>query len=86
VIDIISELEEFGINVEVYDPWADKKEVTEEYGLDLVDRPNGEYDGIVHCVAHKQFSELDLKSLKSSHAVIFDVKSSLSKDIVDARL
>lgn len=89
VIDIIEEFETYGVNVDVYDPWASKDEVKHEYGFDLLDdgsQLKGNYDAIVLAVSHNEFLELDLQDLKSDIGVIFDVKSLLPKENVDARL
>lgn len=87
VIDIVRELQQFNITVEVFDPHADKHEVTEEYGIKLMDRISGSYDGIVLAVSHKEFLELDLEQLKSSSSsVIFDTKAFLDRSLIDARL
>ena len=87
VIDIIRELEQFNINVDVYDPHADKQEVVEEYGVNLIDSLQNTYDGIILAVSHQEFLTLEMDKLKSSHSsIIFDTKSFLSRSIVDARL
>ena len=89
VIDIIEEFETYNVNVDVYDPWASKEEVTHEYGFDLLDKPSqlkSNYDAIVLAVSHNEFLELDIQKLKSDIGVIFDVKSLLPKNAVDARL
>ena len=89
VIDIIEEFETYNVNVDVYDPWASKEEVKQEYGFDLLDNESqlkGDYDAIVLAVSHNQFLELDLQKLKSDIGVIFDVKSLLPKHTVDGRL
>ncbi|WP_299334753.1 nucleotide sugar dehydrogenase [uncultured Psychroserpens sp.] len=89
VIDIIREFETFNVNVDVYDPWASKDEVSEEYGFDLLcdqSKLRTDYDAIVLAVSHNEFLELDLNKLKSDISVIFDVKSLLPKHTVDARL
>ena len=86
VIDVIKELEDFGAKVEVYDPWADKQEVLHEYGVQLIEAPNGQYDGLLLTVAHEEFRAVDYQSLKAEKAVIFDIKSFLNTDIVDGRL
>jgi UDP-N-acetyl-D-galactosamine dehydrogenase len=89
VIDIIEEFQSYNINVDVYDPWASSEAVKDEYGLDLISEAGQlktEYDAIVLAVAHDQFLEMDLVSLKSNVAVIFDVKSLLPYHITDARL
>lgn len=87
VIDIIRELQGFGIRVQVYDPLADPQEVRHEYGLELVQHPAGQkYDGIVLAVGHQHFKQLSLHDLKNSHTVVYDVKSYFDKSLVDASL
>jgi UDP-N-acetyl-D-galactosamine dehydrogenase len=87
VIDIIRELQQFNINVDVFDPHADKHEVAEEYGLQLIDSIQNKYEGIILAVSHKEFLELKLDDLKSSTlSVIFDTKSFLVRKDVNARL
>lgn len=79
VIDVISELGDFGCAVDVYDPWADAEEVNKEYGLTLL--PGSEepavcdYDAVVMAVAHKEFKTLDL--CPTSTQVVYDIKSVL---------
>ena len=87
VIDIVRELQQFNINVDVFDPHADTHEVAEEYGLKLIDAINNTYDGIILAVSHKEFLHLELASLKSSSAtVIFDTKAFLDRSLIDSRL
>jgi UDP-N-acetyl-D-galactosamine dehydrogenase len=87
VIDIIRELEQFSINVDVFDPHADKHEVAEEYGISLIGSLVKTYEGIILAVSHQEFLKLELDKLKSSHSsVIFDTKSFLPRSIADARL
>jgi UDP-N-acetyl-D-galactosamine dehydrogenase len=87
VIDIVNELQQFNINVDVFDPHADKHEVMEEYGITLIDKINKTYDGIILAVSHKEFSEFELDQLKSSNSsVIFDTKAFLNRSLIDARL
>ncbi len=86
VIDIIDELKEFGINVHVFDPMADKHEVKKEYGIDMIDRPEGKYEAIILAVSHKEFEQLNLKEFSNSTSVVYDVKSILDKSLIDARL
>lgn len=88
-IDIIREFETYHINVDVFDPWASKEEVKHEYNLELISSIGNlkeDYDAIILAVSHKEFLELDVTALKSDIGVIFDVKSLLPKQIVDARL
>lgn len=88
-IDIIREFETYGVNVDVYDPWASSEEVEHEYQLDLISEANNlksVYDGIVLAVSHNEFLDLDLKAMTSETTVVFDVKSLLPLSEVDARL
>jgi UDP-N-acetyl-D-glucosamine/UDP-N-acetyl-D-galactosamine dehydrogenase len=87
VIDIVRELQQFNIEVEVFDPYADKHEVGEEYGIKLIEKITKTYDGIILAVSHKEFLGLELNKIKSSNSsVIFDTKAFLDRDIVDSRL
>ncbi|MDF1548028.1 MAG: nucleotide sugar dehydrogenase [Bacteroidales bacterium] len=89
VIDIINELKAYKLNIDVYDPWANAEEVKEEYNISLtkdIKAPNKKYDAIIAAVAHNQFLEIDLKTIKAEKSIIFDVKSFLPKEIVDGRL
>lgn len=86
VIDIYSELVQFGLDVDVYDPWANKIEVKEEYGIDLIDSLKGKYHAIVLCVAHQQFLTFELNNFKMERGVIFDTKAVLNRALVDGRL
>ena len=88
VIDVINELREFGVNVDIYDPWADKEEVKREYGLDLKDKIDlNDYDGIILAVAHKEFRELEDKlKEKRDNQVVYDIKGFFDKNLVDKRL
>ena len=81
VIDVIRELQEFGADVDVYDPWADPKEVKHEYGIDLLDSLDEvAYDAIVLAVAHDKFAGLNIDKLTNGNdTVIYDIKSKLDK-------
>ncbi len=86
VIDVVRELEGFGINVEVHDPNADQNEVKEEYGIDLIREPQNQYEAIILAVAHKNFSQIDLNPLKMNSTVVFDLKAFWPQEYVTARL
>ena len=88
VADIYHELTDFGITVDVYDPWAFANEVNEEYGIQLIpDINSNRYDGIILAVAHKQFVTLDISGLKKDDkSILFDVKSIIDRSLVDIRL
>ena len=86
VVDIYRELRDFGMEVDVYDPWANKAEVKKEHGIDLVSELASTYDAIVLTVAHQEFLNLPYASLKAENGIIFDIKSVLDRTLVDARL
>lgn len=86
VIDVVKELEEFGTTVEVYDPHANVEEVKDEYGLTLINKLEGQYEGIVMAVAHDNFKNLPLETLKKEKAVIYDVKAFFDRNQINARL
>lgn len=81
VVDVIQSLQEFNSEVEIYDPWVDKEEAFEEYGVTLIDEPNtGAYDAVIVAVAHDSFKELGTETIRSygkKDCVVFDVKYSL---------
>ncbi len=86
VIDIYNELRNFDINVEVYDPWVNPQEVKHEYGIEISNSyPKGDYAAIILAVAHKEFLNLNIRSL-TPNGVVFDVKGILPKNIIDSRL
>lgn len=86
VIDIYSELKQFGLNVDVYDPHANHPEVAEEYGINLIGEINQKYDSIILAVSHKEFLQLNFDEFKNHNAVVFDTKACLDREIIDARL
>lgn len=87
VIDVVKELNNYHLNVTIYDPWANPQEVEREYGLTSTNQlPDDKFDAIVLTVAHKTFQSLNLKDLRKSNSVIYDVKAVLDKDMVDGRL
>ena len=87
VIDIVKELQQFDINVDVFDPHADEDEVTRLYGIKLINKIDKTYNGIILAVSHKEFLGLELDQFKSSNSsVIFDTKAFLNRSLIDARL
>ncbi|TXK46978.1 nucleotide sugar dehydrogenase [Pontibacter qinzhouensis] len=88
VIDIYHELVQFGMDVDIYDPWANSEEVRHEYGIQIESNLNENhvYNAIVVAVAHNEFLSIDFAKLKRDNAVIFDTKACLNRDLVDARL
>ena len=88
-IDIIEELKSYSVNVDVYDPWASKEEVHEEYGIDLItseEEFNVAYDGVILAVSHREFLQFDFTKYTQPVYVTFDVKSILKKGVADSRL
>jgi len=79
---------QFGLNVDIYDPWADGAEVKREYGVDIIARLDESivYDAIIVAVAHQEFLQFDFKKVKRNNGVIFDTKGCLDRSLVDARL
>jgi UDP-N-acetyl-D-galactosamine dehydrogenase len=87
VIDIYNELVQFGVNVAVYDPYADRQQVVKEYGIELLSSLADKFDSIILAVSHQEFLTLDFEKLKSGEqAVIFDTKAVLDRNLIDARL
>ena len=85
-IDVYEELQSYNVNVEVYDPWADSKEVKEEFGFDLTENPNKKYHAVILTVAHKEFLEQELRSHLVDGGILYDVKGILDTKSIDARL
>lgn len=86
--DIYKELKDYGIEVDVYDPWADPEEVSREYNiksLTLYPEGNG-YEAIILAVAHKEFMKINLQGHKKKGCIIYDVKGIFDKNNIDARL
>jgi len=77
VADVITELEEFGVTVDVVDPHASPEEIREEYNIDLVPEARGPYNGIVVAVNHDEYLQLDeeyFRSITLDGAVFADLK------------
>ncbi len=88
-IDVVRELQDYQMNVDVYDPWASPEEVKDEYGLDLIsdiETTDKKYDAVLAVVAHNEFKNLDLQKYTSENALIYDVKAIYPKDKSDLRL
>jgi len=90
VADVVRELKNYGADVDVYDPWIDAGEAEHEYGIRPIKRlRDGVYDAAVLAVAHKQFREMGIASVrracKKSH-IVYDIKYLFSADHVDGRL
>src|SRR5699024_8024661 len=89
VIDVVRELEEDGINVSIYDPWADPTEAREYLNVELLPEPKlSTYDNVILAVNHSKFKDsLDVgKLLKNEKSIVYDLKGALPTDRVDMRL
>lgn len=90
VIDVVRELRDYGIEVDVHDPWADAHEARAEYGLEIVEAPaDSAYDGVVLAVAHQRFrdqGEDGLSRFGKPEHVLYDLKGMLPLGGADLRL
>jgi UDP-N-acetyl-D-galactosamine dehydrogenase len=88
IVDIYSTLSEYTSNITIYDPWANVTEVKKEYNIDIINKLDASkrYDAVILGVAHKEFMSLDINSLLSDNAVVYDVKGILPREVVDGRL
>jgi UDP-N-acetyl-D-galactosamine dehydrogenase len=87
VIDIVRELETYGVEVIIHDPWANENEVQHEYGVvSSKTIPAGEFQSVVLAVAHKEFKSLNIKNLVEAAGVIYDVKGLLEENLIDGKL
>lgn len=93
VVDLVSELKDYGCEADIYDPWADAAEVQHEYGIplisDLRSLTSGGYAAVVLAVAHNQFKEMGpqaIRALMKPDGILYDLKYVLPKESVDGRL
>ena len=88
VIDIYSTLNEYRINIDVYDPWASPDIAKNEYGIDIKNEllPGKKYDAVILAVAHNEFNNLSIKDCLKDKHVVFDVKGILDTSLIDGRL
>jgi UDP-N-acetyl-D-galactosamine dehydrogenase len=90
IVDIVSELRDYNVDVDVYDPWVDPDEAVHEYGLTPVAKlEEGKYDAVILAVAHNQFKALGaegIRKLGKPQHVLYDLKYVLSPAESDLRL
>jgi len=90
VIGVIKELQDFGCDVMIHDPWADATEVKHEYGLSLSPIPgaaeSATLGSVVLAVCHEKFKSLNFSQFNHPDVVLFDIKSTLPRSLVDGRL
>lgn len=78
IVDVITALEDYGIKVMTYDPWANPAEVRHEYNIEsATELPNAKFDAIILGVAHQKFLDIELSGLRKDRAVVYDVKGVL---------
>ncbi|EYD76791.1 UDP-glucose dehydrogenase [Rubellimicrobium mesophilum DSM 19309] len=88
VVDLVSAMSDWGIECDIYDPWADPQQIKEEYGLSLKE-PHGLYDALVLAVPHTEFRQAGAETLKrhlTPEGAFFDLKSVFGCDDSDLRL
>ena len=85
-IDVYTELTDFGIDVDVYDPWANAAEVKHEYDVDLCTELGENYGAVILAVSHDKFRAINISTLKANDAVVFDIKAFFDVSDIDARL
>lgn len=86
IVDVIRSLNEYGVNITIFDPWANPAEVQHEYNLKTINTlPTTTFDAIVLGVAHNEFLNLDLDTLRNKSSILYDVKGILRKN-VDGKL
>ena len=89
VVDVVSEFQEYGVKVDVHDPWVDAAEAQREYGIALADPAVGDYDAVSLAVSHRQFLDAGaeaLRKLGNASSVLIDVKGTLGFGESDLRI
>ena len=90
VVDVVNEIDSYGARVDVYDPWVDDEEACREYGIKPIPvLQQGVYDAVILAVAHKQFIDMGVESVRAlckQGGVLYDIKSVFPADSVDGRL
>jgi UDP-N-acetyl-D-galactosamine dehydrogenase len=88
VIDIVTRLKEYHVNVCIFDPWADPAHVYLEYGITCQNEAitGRQFDAVIAAVAHTEFEELDVQQLCKENTVVYDIKGMLPIEITHGRL
>jgi UDP-N-acetyl-D-glucosamine/UDP-N-acetyl-D-galactosamine dehydrogenase len=90
VVDILSELTEYGVSADVCDPWVDTAQAQHEYGITLVSQPaTGTYDAVILAVGHNQFRDMGaagIRALTNGSGIVYDLKYILNAADTDLRL
>lgn len=86
VIDIVHELNQFGLLVDVFDPHANAHAVKEEYQIELIKEISQTYDAVVLAVSHNEFKSIQFQEILNNSGVLFDTKAFIDRSLVDGRL
>ena len=90
VVDLVKEFKSFSCNVDVYDPWVNRKQVAEEYKIETIDKPiKDKYDAIILAVSHDEFKSLtegQIRAYGKDNHVLYDIKYLLKANQSDGRL
>lgn len=90
IVDVVSELKEYNMNVDITDPWCSTEQAEDEYNLSLTDEPKlNSYDAIILAVSHNEYRAMgadEIRALGKSNHVLYDLKYILPKGSVDMRL
>jgi UDP-N-acetyl-D-galactosamine dehydrogenase len=87
VVDIYRALKEYDLDITIYDPWANPAIAMREYGVEITNElPAEKFDAAIAAVAHREFADLDITSLLKPAHVIFDVKGTVARKLIDGRL
>ena len=87
IIDIYRALKEYHVDITVYDPWAKNDEVMRQYGISITNElPKDKFDSLIFAVAHNVFDNINVSLLTKDNAVVFDVKGTVARNLVDGRL
>jgi UDP-N-acetyl-D-glucosamine/UDP-N-acetyl-D-galactosamine dehydrogenase len=89
VVDLIRELQTYNLEVDVHDPWVDVAEARSEYAIDMIPEPDrGAYAAVIHAVAHREFHQAQhqLRDYLVENGILYDVRATLDRELVDGRL
>lgn len=85
-IDVYEELKSYNVNVDIYDPWANSKEVKAEFGFELCENLDKKYHAVILTVAHNEFLKTNWRNTLVEGGILYDVKGVLAVELIDARL
>jgi UDP-N-acetyl-D-galactosamine dehydrogenase len=79
-------LKDFCCRIDIYDPIARCEEVKEEYGIEMIKSIEKQYDAVIIAVAHNEFKDMDIISMKKNNGIIYDIKGLFPKEMSDGHL